>query len=913
MRTIPQSFVGGEVSREMFGRVDDARAQHSAELLLNMVVRLTGTAQARPGTEFQRETRNHDKRSRLVAFRVSGSQAVQIEIGLRQEYPGAGVVFPGYIRFHPGDATLLSPSSPDPYIPNQAFLDAAVNVGANTITIGAGHGLTTGLPIRFTKDSPPDLALPVPLQIGIRYYAIRDSATVFRAAATFADALAGNAIDITSATSGGTHRVQVDYVQGDIVSHAGAKWYCWGDPTINGLPQVVPGGDEAHWYQLPATGEYEVPHLMDLTEDQLFAVTHSQQGDTMTFAHGATPASELVRVAADRWTWNQVTFAPSVSPPTDVQGSATKRGGTLGIASLAAPNQINTISDHGLVSGLDYVYIEGSTDAALNGKFWGVDRVSNFVFRPVNPETGAVQTVVASGTAAGTVRPTRLNSQNSDTYVVTAVSADGRESTASGQATVTNNLFVTGSENTITWVASAGAERYRVYKRENTLFGIIGETEGLSFVDDGIAPEMDRQPPILDTTLGVSAETAPRAVCHFEGRCCFGGPDSDPQAVWMTRSNTERDLSFHIPVHADDRISQRIKARTACTIRHLVPLGQLVALTDSTEFRITPINTDALTPDSFAARPQGDVGAAEVQPELIGGLGIFVGAAGGRVYQIGWRDEVAGYVPSDLCARAGHLVDGDAVVQMTRLRAPWTMLFFAMASGRMLGLTLDAQEQVLAWHQHTTDGAFESVSAAPDGDEDRLSMIVRRTIGGVTKRYVERLRPLGPTTFADSWFVDSALAYAGAPATTLAGFGHLEGKTLQVFADSAVRTPAAVASGQIVLEAAASQAVAGLAYDKRIHTRPAAFAVEAFGEGRTKSVERVWVRVEDSAAFQIGSVLGQLDDASVPEGETEPFSGLVPVLVPAGWGLTGQLFVEQPQPLPLTVVSYTAEMAIGGD
>ena len=72
-------------------------------------------------------------------------------------------------------------------------------------------------------------------------------------------------------------------------------------------------------------------------------------------------------------------------------------------------------------------------------------------------------------------------SSNSDTnedhtYVVTAVASDGiQESEASSSNTVSNNIFVTGAKNTITWNKVTGALRYRVYKEQAGLFGFIGE------------------------------------------------------------------------------------------------------------------------------------------------------------------------------------------------------------------------------------------------------------------------------------------------------------------------------------------------------------------------------------------------------------------------------------------------------
>ena len=74
-------------------------------------------------------------------------------------------------------------------------------------------------------------------------------------------------------------------------------------------------------------------------------------------------------------------------------------------------------------------------------------------------------------------------------------------------------------------------------------------------------------------------------------------------------------------------------------------------------------------------------------------------------------------------------------------------------------------------------------------------MIVKRTINGVTKRYVEVMKTFdfgGDTTAA--FFVDSGLVYAGSATTTLSGLYHLEGETMSVLANGGRRHTGRLAS-----------------------------------------------------------------------------------------------------------------------
>jgi hypothetical protein len=88
------------------------------------------------------------------------------------------------------------------------FLDAAVNVTANTITISA-HGYYTGLKVVASTTG----TLPGGLS-ATDYYVIRVDADTIKLATSAAFALAGSAVDITSAAGGGTHTLTPAAISG---------------------------------------------------------------------------------------------------------------------------------------------------------------------------------------------------------------------------------------------------------------------------------------------------------------------------------------------------------------------------------------------------------------------------------------------------------------------------------------------------------------------------------------------------------------------------------------------------------------------------------------------------------------------------------------------------------------------------
>ena len=370
-------------------------------------------------------------------------------------------------------------------------------------------------------------------------------------------------------------------------------------------------------------------------------------------------------------------------------------------------------------------------------------------------------------------------SNNSDTnedhtYAVTAIASDGvRESAASGTVTVSNNIFVTGAKNTVTWNDVVGASRYRVYKEQGGLFGFIGEKDHdsstnpstYSIVDNNIAPDFAITPPRYETIFS-GTNNFPNAVSYFEQRRVFAGTNNEPQTIFMTRSGTESDMSFKLPIRDDDRIQFRVAAREANRIKHIVPLTQLLFMTEAAEWRVTSVNSDAITPTSIAVKPQSYVGANNTQPVVVNNSMVYIASRGGHARELGYNWQSNGFITGDLSIRAAHLFDGFDITDMTLAKAPTPIVWMISTSGKLVGLTYVPEQQVGAWHQHATDGTFESVTTVAEGSVDAAYCVIKRTINGNTKRYIERMGTRDYTLQRDSFFVDSGLTYNGTNTNT---------------------------------------------------------------------------------------------------------------------------------------------------
>jgi hypothetical protein len=534
------------------------------------------------------------------------------------------------------------------------------------------------------------------------------------------------------------------------------------------------------------------------------------------------------------------------------------------------------------------------------------------------PDLAAPTSVTATANGAGST---------TYTYKVTAVSSNGiDESPASTAASCTNDLLTTGRQNTISWTAVSGASRYNVYKEASGLYGYIGQAEGTSFVDDNIAADFGTTTPITNNPFS-STGNYPGAVSYFEQRRVFAGTINKPQNVWFTRSGTESNLAYSLPTRDDDAISFRVAAREANTIRHLVPLGDLVMLTGSGEWRVTSVNSDVLTPTTISVRTQSYIGANNVQPVIVNNNLIYAAARGGHVREMSYNDTAKGFVTGDLSLRAPHLFDGKTIVDAALAKSPTPVVWFVSSDGKLLGFTYVPEQQVGAWHWHDTDGTFESIAVVAEGDEDALYAVVRRTINGQSKRYVERLASRLFIDPEDAFFVDSGLTYTGTAVATITGLGHLEGKTVNILVNGAVHPQRVVSSGAVSLDIPLVDAE-GNTYDVVVHvglpitadlqTLPLAAGIDnAYGQGRAKNVNKAWLRVYRSSGIFIGPDEGNLTEAKqrTVENYGQPpalKSEEVQIMLTPSWREAGQVFIRQTDPLPLTAVSLTLEVAVGG-
>jgi hypothetical protein len=188
------------------------------------------------------------------------------------------------------------------------------------------------------------------------------------------------------------------------------------------------------------------------------------------------------------------------------------------------------------------------------------------------------------------------------------------------------------------------------------------------------------------------------------------------------------------------------------------------------------------------------------------------------------------YMSQDMTAVADHLFSSGIaqLCYMTRWRKQ-SIIWGVTQQGTLCGMTYELDQEIFGWHRHTTGGGqtdangnplpsdvgFESVSVIPGQgeDDDEVWVATNRTIGGVTKRFIERMDPFNweesftgaPNTPAPdpSWayYVDCGSTVLLPNGRIISGLSYLEGRSVVGLADGIAFGPLTVSGGEILLPA----------------------------------------------------------------------------------------------------------------
>ena len=423
--------------------------------------------------------------------------------------------------------------------------------------------------------------------------------------------------------------------------------------------------------------------------------------------------------------------------------------------------------------------------------------------------------------------------------------------------------------------------------------------------------------------LNTATDNYPSVVTFFEQRLVFAATNNNPQTLWFSKNGEY--LNFTLGTADNDALSYKIASNEVNAIRYLSATRVLTIGTSGGEYVLTATSDGPVTPTTTVIRKYSNYGTALAQPVQVADVTLFLQRGGRKVREFRYVGDVnlAGYQAPDMTILAEHITVG-GLTQFSHQQEPDSVVWALRADGTLLGMTYRREEDVIAWHKHVIGGEFdggqavvESIATLPtDTGEDELYMVVKRTISGATKRYIEQMRrfDFGGTT-SGAFFVDSGLRYEGSSTSSLAGLYHLEGETVSVMVNGATHPDEVVATGAINLDFGATVAVAGYPYTSSMQTlRIESGSVDGTSQGKPKRIHAITLRLHETVGIEVGNSAGELDripfrDSSMAMDQAVPlFTGDKEIEFPGGYEDDDRIYVRQTQPLPMTVLGLFPRM-----
>lgn len=877
IRQYQRAFNGGEVSPSMFARIDDGKYQTGMALCKNFLIEPQGPIVMRPGFKYVNHTKHAGKKARLIPFNFSISQTMVLELGER------------YVRFHTQGQTVLGNNGQPyeietPYIEADLF-DIHYVQSADVMTLVHPNYP----PKELRRYGATDWRL-----VDIKFGSSLSAPTGLSASQTINK-------DVTNPTDyKRTYAVTALLADGteESVRSSSVTIDCnpYGDGSYNTIRwNAVAGAGLYRVYRDQGgvwayVGQTDTTQIIDenITPDASITPPHyddafySSRGITSVRVNnggsGYVPAKYITDfVNVCEYDWGDGYKQQSTGFPVNIQSKANLTW------EIEDPNGHGSGADIRLITGETYAATGGPASGGRTACVTGIEIRSRGIGYD-NPKL-VIKCHNRHWQLATLYRFPLTTSHDVPKIVVT-------DSTGYGADLVP----VIENGRVVSVTIRSGGQNY-----SSPNLSVVSSTGGGASLSANVGQAPDY----------------PGAVSYFEQRRWFGGTQNRPNNLWATRPGTEADMSFSLPSQSDDRIAVRVAAREANRILHIVPLAQLMLMTGAAEWRVSPLNSDAITPESMSVRPQSYVGASNVQPLVVGSSMIYGAGRGGHLRELGYNYEAGGYISGDVCLRAPHLFDNLTIVDLAYSKAPSPVVWAVSSSGKMVAMAYVPEQQVGGFSTIETKGSIESACVVAEGDEDIVYVEVMRTVNGQAVRFVERMNERQYTDLKECVYVDCAGTYRGEAKKEITGLTWLEGETVSILADGAVEPQQVVKDGKITLTYPAEIVHVGLPFTADMKTLPVAMALQdgSYGSGHKKNVREVFFRVVNSSGTQAGPSFDKLSE--YPSRSTE-FAGNVPepitdeigFQIQPQWSQSGQVCIRQKYPLPLRIVSMTTVLEL---
>jgi hypothetical protein len=934
---LKSSFAGGELSPSMYGRTDIAKYDSGAAVLRNFFVLRYGGAANRPGFKFIAQTYNN-KKAVLIPFMYSTDQnyIVEITAGRCQFYTDGGIVVKE-------DGT---PYSIENFFADKDLEDAAkikytqsadvlfiVHPAHAPMTLTRYGSLDwrfeamdiTGGPFDASNFNSAYIVTKTQQWTTPGTYTVHIPAGIDSIEYKIAGAGGGG--------GGGNHMSHGPYLYG---GNGGSGELLTGKMTVtsNSDYQVIVGAGGAGGVGVKYSdsqtsgksgGNSSFGNISARGGGGGYRATtpsySSSEGEWIGGSDGANGTSYGAGGAGGNGTnwgggtagsggngWVEILYSASIGDNTTVKASD-----VYGDITLTASDDIFAKSDEGSLFSLTHFletdYKKGTPSSTGGNLQVSVLPKSNVYVESFGFWDGNFSLEKYDPVSLQWVNVRTQSGNRSQNYSLTEENTS--ESIASYRVTSTEfNTDVWSGEN----------EKQRGYI---TIQSIGGDYTGYVLITEYVSPTVVKG--TVKKQLASTNETRdfafaawngekgyPSAIGFYEDRLVFAGSKGFPQTFWTSKTGDYYNFGTSIPSADDDGITATLNGGQMNGIKAIIAFGEMLLLTAGGEFKVSG-GGKAITGSNVLSQPQEYRGVSDVNPVTIGSRIIYVQHQGNIIRDLAYSYDVDKYTGDDLNLLASHLFEGHKIISMAYQQIPNSIVWCVRDDGLLLGLTYIKEQDIYAWHQHTTAGGkFVSVCNIGGSTEDKLYAVIER--GG--QYYVEIMESRDKSTnVEDQFFVDSGITYEGEPTDEISGLEHLEGYTVAILADGNVLPQQTVENGKVLLGNEYKKVHVGLPIDAEIKTLPIDFtAQDGTYLSRKKRIATVTLLLKDSRGGLFGMKENELDEFKWRSNEAygEPISlqtGKFKVTIKsATYDETQQIIIKQPDPLPMTVLSLIPEI-----
>lgn len=934
---LKSSFAGGELSPSMYGRTDIAKYDSGAAVLRNFFVLRYGGAANRPGFKFIAQTYNN-KKAVLIPFMYSTDQnyIVEITAGRCQFYTDGGIVVKE-------DGT---PYSIENFFADKDLEDAAkikytqsadvlfiVHPAHAPMTLTRYGSLDwrfeamdiTGGPFDASNFNSAYIVTKTQQWTTPGTYTVHIPAGIDSIEYKIAGAGGGG--------GGGNHMSHGPYLYG---GNGGSGELLTGKMTVtsNSDYQVIVGAGGAGGVGVKYSdsqtsgksgGNSSFGNISARGGGGGYRATtpsySSSEGEWIGGSDGANGTSYGAGGAGGNGTnwgggtagsggngWVEILYSASIGDNTTVKASD-----VYGDITLTASDDIFAKSDEGSLFSLTHFletdYKKGTPSSTGGNLQVSVLPKSNVYVESFGFWDGNFSLEKYDPVSLQWVNVRTQSGNRSQNYSLTEENTS--ESIASYRVTSTEfNTDVWSGEN----------EKQRGYI---TIQSIGGDYTGYVLITEYVSPTVVKG--TVKKQLASTNETRdfafaawngekgyPSATGFYEDRLVFAGSKGFPQTFWTSKTGDYYNFGTSIPSADDDGITATLNGGQMNGIKAIIAFGEMLLLTAGGEFKVSG-GGKAITGSNVLSQPQEYRGVSDVNPVTIGSRIIYVQHQGNIIRDLAYSYDVDKYTGDDLNLLASHLFEGHKIISMAYQQIPNSIVWCVRDDGLLLGLTYIKEQDIYAWHQHTTAGGkFVSVCNIGGSTEDKLYAVIER--GG--QYYVEIMESRDKSTnVEDQFFVDSGITYEGEPTDEISGLEHLEGYTVAILADGNVLPQQTVENGKVLLGNKYKKVHVGLPIDAEIKTLPIDFtAQDGTYLSRKKRIATVTLLLKDSRGGLFGMKENELDEFKWRSNEAygEPIglqTGKFKVTIKsATYDETQQIIIKQPDPLPMTVLSLIPEI-----